>query len=704
MNQTLIIKIIRTITGLTLLAAIALTFFGVIVNYSPVPFWDTWDGSINFYLKLQNGDLGTWWALHNEHRILFSKALFFIDHKFFHGENLFLIAFNLVLMMINALMVTFFAYRMHHASNIKSPFLLTALWIFAWLFLWMQQQNINWEFQSQFFVVQTFMLCTFYFLARSTNTSRISPDFVLACLFGIGSIGAMANGLFIMPLVVVYLILLRQNRLKIFIATTLAALLVYLYLKDFSIPAKHGNLANFLLVHPVMILEYVSLYLGSPFFYLFQGYYAKTIALVFGLSFLVAFLFLGLRFLRSKIDPLPSAIFFCVGFIIISALVTAGGRVIFGVDQALESRYTTPALIAWALLATLLVQNLLFKQRLIHQFIVSLIFLGLSAGMLHAQLNVFNLQSTALFARKVGALALSLNIRDEARFTNIYFNADQLMRLSSLAQKMNTSVFFREPYSGGLGAIGRDVQIIATNSCVGFIDSETPIAGESRFVKIFGWIFNETNQSAPAYVRIIDTTGKLAGYAITGSERQDVSAKYGHQAQYSGFEGYVVSPLSGEKLQLESGSLDCVIGLIIPPAIFSIHTQALSVRASNVSSAQVTGLNNWVGADYNKTSLDGMQVFGSYITGDADTGEISLLLHSGDKLFYRTGPNSTRQFIEVEGINAGIYKVSPLSDWTLLDFSSLPIKSKTYKVKFVDRGSDWGEWSAIAIQKKPSKP
>jgi hypothetical protein len=704
MNQAFFIKIIRTITSLALLAAIALTLFGVIANYSPVPFWDTWDGSIEFYLKLQNGDLGAWWALHNEHRILFSKALFFIDHEFFRGENHFLIAFNVALMVINALMVTLFAYRMHQAGNIKRPFLLIALWVFAWLFLWMQQQNINWEFQSQFFVVQTFMLCTFYFLSRSANTSKITLDFVLACLFGAGSIGTMANGLFIMPLVVVYLLLLRQNRWKIFIATSLAVFLSYLYLKDFSTPAKHGNLASSLLENPVLILEYVGLYLGSPFFYLFPSTYAKTIALIFGLSFLAAFLFLGLIILRSKKAPLPSAIYFCIAFIIISAIVTGGGRVIFGVEQALESRYTTPALIAWALLVILFSQYILVKQRSAYQYIVVLSFFIFSMGMLHAQMSALNTSTMTLFARKVGALALSLNIRDEARFQSIYFDTDQLMRLSSQAQKMHTSVFSREPYSGGIELIGKDTSLLTTNPCVGFIDGESPIAGEDRFMKIFGWIFNEKNQSAPAYVRLVDVNGKLAGYAITGSERQDVSAKYGHQARYSGFEGYVLSSLSGEKLQLVSGSLDCAISLSIPPVIFSSHAQPLAARASNVSVAQVTGQNNWVGTDYNKTTVDGLQVFGSYITGDADTGEITLLLHPGDKLYYRTGPNTTRQFIEVQGIEAGIYKVAPLSDWMLLDFSSLPIKSKIYMVKFVDRGSDWGEWSAIAIQKKPSKP
>ncbi|MGD4365427.1 hypothetical protein QT713_22860, partial [Xanthomonas citri pv. citri] len=43
-------------------------------TFSPVPFWDMWDGGLGFYVR-QMTDVSQWWAQHNEHRIVLSRIL-----------------------------------------------------------------------------------------------------------------------------------------------------------------------------------------------------------------------------------------------------------------------------------------------------------------------------------------------------------------------------------------------------------------------------------------------------------------------------------------------------------------------------------------------------------------------------------------------------------------------------------------------------
>ena len=46
------------------------TFYGAIRKYSPVPYWNMWDGYIGFYDRVSAGDWRSWLIAHNEHRMI----------------------------------------------------------------------------------------------------------------------------------------------------------------------------------------------------------------------------------------------------------------------------------------------------------------------------------------------------------------------------------------------------------------------------------------------------------------------------------------------------------------------------------------------------------------------------------------------------------------------------------------------------------
>jgi hypothetical protein len=74
------------------------TIYGAIRNYSPVPYWDMWDGYIGFYERVSAGDWRAWLIAHNQHRMIFSRLFFWLDLKYFRGLSQLLIPLNLVLM------------------------------------------------------------------------------------------------------------------------------------------------------------------------------------------------------------------------------------------------------------------------------------------------------------------------------------------------------------------------------------------------------------------------------------------------------------------------------------------------------------------------------------------------------------------------------------------------------------------------------
>jgi hypothetical protein len=83
----------RTGTGyrivIVLLAAsiVAAAIIGAMRYYSPVPLGDMWNGYLDFFMEVQNGNHAAWWTQHNEHRIVLARLLFWMDLSFFNGRK-----------------------------------------------------------------------------------------------------------------------------------------------------------------------------------------------------------------------------------------------------------------------------------------------------------------------------------------------------------------------------------------------------------------------------------------------------------------------------------------------------------------------------------------------------------------------------------------------------------------------------------------
>lgn len=677
---------------------IALAVVGAIRSYSAVPYWDMWDSYLPFLDQAASGDWHVWWHQHNEHRIVLSRLFFWADLRWFDGAGWFLVAVNYLLVALGA--VLFCRILREHAAAHERSIALHALTAFTviCLFFWSQSENLTWGFQSQFILAQLLPLTALYALYRALD--RGAGAFALACLLGILSVLTMANGILALPLMALYAMLTRQGARRIGVLLVLAVLTVWAYFHDYSSPAGHGSLAQALKDGPEHFIRYVFTYLGGPFNYAFGGgKLGKIAALLAGLLFVVGAARIAWRTLRApRQASLPLALLFFVAYIGGTAVGTAIGRAQFGVEQALAHRYTTPALMAWVALLVLSAPALLalqgWRRRLAYGAMGLMIL-----PMLAFQSQALQSRADEMFDRATGALAIELRIRDTQEINHVYPSPDVIAHSEQAADRQR-SVFGMYPYRGARVQMNTMFAPQVLPPCQGFIDFTNIAEGDSRYLRVDGWLYEPAGKTVPQVVRFLDAGGKQVGYALGGKVRDDVAAAVGKPARLAGYRGYLSAANFGQTVTLRgegrSGPF-CAQQLEAPQQLpYSITREAPTPQRATVGNVSVLDGNEWQGADFFKTQVPGMRVYGSFIGSDADRGAIALRVKRGDRLFYRSGPTQGQQTLEIAGLGTvGL----PLSrDWVLLEFSGETLPQESFTVKLSDNGNGWGEWSAIAVQ------
>lgn len=677
---------------------ISLAVFGGYQAYTPVPFWDMWDGYLGFYVQVVNGEWGAWWAQHNEHRIVLSRLFFWLDLALFEGRGWFLLVVNYALMGFVCLLF-WGAWRERAIDSNYWP----GFFLAAWLFSWIQAENFTWGFQSQFILAQLMPLAAFYFLHRVASADHCKNRyFGIAVLLGVLAIGSMANGILVLPLMTAYALLSRLSWKRSLLLAFLSIVFIGLYFYDFNAPSGHGSLALALQQNPLGVAHYVLLYVGGPFYYLFGkgdfGQVAATLAGIFMIASASVFAWHAIHVARkSSLSLTLLAFILYVGG---TALGTAGGRLIFGVDQALASRYMTPALMAWAALFLLYLPKL---EAINQRDKIWIPFFVLLLMMLPQQLKALHSKHDVLFEREVAALALELGVRDQPQINNIFPSTEWALSIAEAPRTMDLSIFGITPIKNAEDAVGKSYRGVVSEDhpCQGSLDEVHPIEEESNYLRLRGWVYDPIRNLVPTSVFIVDEKGVVRGVAFTGQARPDVADAIDPAAGYSGFKGYVQADVQGMSLKFIDPESGCQFGARFPVVLFksSVETNLSSV---NVSTAQIQGDNEWMGSDFYHSDLPGLSVFGSFIDSDSDVGSIVLKMKQGDKLLYRSGPTGQRQAVAMKD-NPQLASLLPVStEWVELEFSSdfLP---DTFELKFSDNGDGWGEWSAIALSVNDNK-
>ncbi len=692
-------KMLVIISGALTVLMVGLAIVGGFRSYSPVPFWDEWGGALNFFTQVNEGDNAAWWAQHNEHRIVLARLLFWANSKWFNGASWPLITFNYFLVCANVLI--FWRIQRDITATEKPTIakILLGLFIAAWLFLWIQHENLTWGFQSQFFLAQLLPLCGLYWLHKSVVEIHASRHFLVACGFGLASVGTMANGVLALPLMTLYALITRQSLMRVSALASLSMSTFFFYFHDYHAPDGHGSLFKALKENPVDLIQYILLYIGSPFYYLFgEGGFGKVIAFVAGLVLVGSSAWFTISSLRKPREiTLQFTMLFFIFYIGGTAFGTAGGRLIFGVDQALSSRYTTPALMMWGALLLIYSPTILAVVRM-RGIKVLIPFGALAFLMIPLQFKALESQDGILFERKIAALALELGVKDQKQIIHVFPSTELALSLAEKASIHNLSIFGVYPFRDAKEQLGMPIQQLILPACQGYLDTIEPTDGDARFVRVNGWIFNSADKSIPQVINFLDKQHKVVGYALTGQIRQDVAKVVDQKALLAGYQGYLFADQMGAMITLQGEKPSCQIQVKVPVLPYSLTSIKPSLDQVTLSSINILPGNQWLGADSWKSVINDMKIYGSYINSDADVGSISLRIKRGDRVFYRSGPTGGHQILEVSGNALPPVKLAVSTEWALLDFSSMILPDGDFIIKFSDNGADWGEWSAIAVK------
>ncbi|MEC5385595.1 hypothetical protein VVD49_07655 [Uliginosibacterium sp. H3] len=535
--------------GLTLVF-IGLAIAGAVSAYSPVPYWDMWNGYLEFYVKASSGDFSVWWAQHNEHRIFLARLLFWIDFVLFRGTGAFLVLMNFVLLgAICAVFVVIWRERSGGGAG---------LFLAAWLFSWSQESNLTWGFQSQFMLALLLPLLAFYLLHRGvSDVRRSSRYFLMASVCGLLAIGSMANGVIALPLMTLFALLTRSGWRRCGALAVLSVLGILLYFHGYFSPEDHGSLRQAFLAHPTGLLLFAITYVGGPFGYLFSGSAkALLIAQIAGVCLTFAAIGFAWNALRKpKQSTLQLAMLLFILYVGGTALGTAGGRLSFGIEHALSSRYMTPSLAAWAALMVLAVPPMQARARRLADALLLILLVAL----LPQQLKTLEPKHDGLFERDVAALAIELGIKDQAQITHVFPSAEWALSVAEVPVERNLSIFGMSPLADlreRLGASSGMEELPAT-ACLGHVDEVHEIKEDPGFAQLRGWVSDGTSEAKPGVLTVVDEGMSVVGFLYGGQRRPDVVRVMGARALESGFKGYLRSASLDKPVYILGPNLQC---------------------------------------------------------------------------------------------------------------------------------------------------
>lgn len=542
-------------TGMILLAV-----YGGYKNFHSLPFWDSWGGNLNFYLKFQDGNYSSLWSLHNEHRIIFSKIFFLIDHYFFGGLSLFLIILNYLLIIFSILifknLIKNLVINRTYEKNI------TILIMSGILFSWVQSENITWAFQSQFFLAQSLPLLSLYILARYFSENR-SYLFYLALLLAIFSAGTMANGLIILPLFTFYVFYKEKNSKKLLISIVMTVLIIYLYFLNYETNKNHGQLLESLFYNTKEYIKYFLIYLGNPFGKFFYNYNSNYyIEYISAFLFLIFLAVLVIKLIKNKENDnyYFDTIIIYIIFILATDFITAGGRVIFGLIQATSSRYTTPSLMAWCAL-TIVSYFYLFNFNKIVKYLFSTFLVLFFSFIFFNQYKDVKVNSDVKTTTNLVSLALTMGVNDSDNILKIHPSTKHVVDISEKLIERNLIFFGHYPYKGLRTELNTSFNNIQNIKCDSAIIQINKIPTDTNFLAIKFWIMY-SNQYQPEIIRLLDEDNKVVGFAqpeIIG--RSFLRTSFNNNPTQ--INGYIFANAMGQKIKAVGDTSSCFSELLI---------------------------------------------------------------------------------------------------------------------------------------------
>ncbi len=499
-------------------AILITTIYGIVNNYSGIPYWDEWDVYLGFYNKLQKGGyelFKAFFAQHNEHKVVVARIWFWVGFSFLKGHLWFQFAVSVLSQFTSLFMISYIVGKQNIHKHLK--YILVSI-VFMLGFSWTQSESLMIGTQHAFWGV--FMNSLFLFFCIYLYTSTLQKKFFyLSLLFSFLTCFTFANGIFALVISMLFILLYSVEKKTTIIFIAFSSFCIGLYLYDFHEINGHSSIADSIKNHPVGVIHYVIRFFGGPILHLFNS--KAEIVDAFGIIFLFLSAMAYRIFFRHETKhPYTIILLLLLSFILISTFITATGRIKFGVEQANSSRYQTPALFGWI---SLVVFYFIYNNANVRIAIIS-IFLFMTPAILLQQ-NVFGNKSESIFNQKKEFLAFRMGVQSPTFLTTLYPAFKDTIEF--LPQIKNNIYPFNLHHA----------QVWDSSVLEGYIDEIKNDTILKTYV-IRGWGFIKQNKKSPALIAFKNRANQIVGYAVCGLRRDDVKNAIGY-GKYAGFEGFI---------------------------------------------------------------------------------------------------------------------------------------------------------------------
>jgi hypothetical protein len=528
--------------------------------YNPIPYWDDWQGYINFYQQAKSGNFD-WWSQYGEHRLVLSRALSWIDLNYLNGSRWpIIVVYLFMIFAIWRILHRVFSelleeYPLPNRAHKDVLFLPVTLLIFSFL----QYENFLFAMNVGFYSSLLLPLLGLYLQKKTSELLEKNRFYYLVLISGYFCFMlaplALANGLMSPFLGAASIFLFLKSKRYFFTYLLSGVVITFLYLKDFTRVEAHASPIDSLTHHLFAVCKFTLSLLGSPITKftgsIFVGSFFATLSILV-LAIRIVLLFRE-RNTGSKKNRLYLVIVLMCCYLVASAFATALGRINFGNEQAYASRYTSLGLLFLSLIWIISIGS--FYASSLKQLIgISLIFVVFSAT---TQLSASPNQSLRDFELNSSALTIELDIEDQKILNSIYpYSALPFTLGRELISQRKTvlgSIELRK-WPDLLHQINPAQE---NTLCYGWIDTIEPTDSQT-YSKISGWLYSSNLKAETrGLVRLVDENSKIIGLAIIGLPRPDASKFLGVESEDLGFVGFILKTSDKSSIRVANSSTTC---------------------------------------------------------------------------------------------------------------------------------------------------
>jgi len=531
------------------ICTVAASAWIVIRSYSPVLHWDQWNVVDRLIRGHGHLTFSLLWEQNNEHRHPLGMLLGVADLFWFGGRNKSLL---MEIFLVQAIHFAVLAGVARRFGGFTGTALVTAAGLLAFcLFSPLQVQNFTWGFQVPFVLAGcAASLCfagALWYASIPGARSRLRNLALAACIAAafLSEIN-LANGLLAWPVLVLLAFTLGFSHRDLIIIAVVGTSAIALYFIGYHSPGIHANpVAS--LQQPLTVLKFALTCLAFSW----DGHLpnpsdwpvlAEWIALLAaGVAVAGSVQCIRKRRACSRFEAfLFAEMMFALGGIILTAL----GRINFGYEQAIASRYQSVALIFWGCLGLLIVGRLTRVRLNTGSFTAvqaGILLLLLASGSRFVQAADWAMEHKLGLAHGYDELrgydkgqSMTRVVYPDAAAVRVYY---EYMKQHGWGPKPSSLMAYPSVEPSAAPATIGGYESAPASECSGFIDGAV-FAEKFGSFGVGGWAWDRRDHSLPSAVGLAASNGHIIGFAKLGGSRPDVSSSLAEiKASDSGWNG-----------------------------------------------------------------------------------------------------------------------------------------------------------------------